>query len=394
MSVHVINADVRTGLQQIESDSVHCLVTSPPYYGLRNYGLQPLVWNDPGGCQHRWDNEITSNTRFFGTNKRRWCNAVNGQRKHYPLPEELLPDKNTRKVSHGAFCVECGAWKGDLGVEPTPNLYIHHLVEIFREIMRVLHPEGTAWLNIGDARAGSWGNYHPTGRGGQRAKKTKRWDRPAYRDKTLKSPQAYEITGYKRKDMLGIPWRVAIALQEEGWWLRQDIIWVKTNYKPESVKDRPISSHEHIFMLSKRGQTYYNYAAVRKPARIQIPDPGPLLPFAFDGKVLPHSRTWFERSKMEQQMDGAALNDVWLMPVSRWKGAHYATFPPDLPRRCLMAGCPPGGTCLDPFAGTGTTGVVANEIGNDCILIELNSEDCETIRKRCCQQQSLLQQLH
>ena len=333
MSVHVINADVRTGLQQIESDSVHCLVTSPPYYGLRNYGLQPLVWNDPGGCQHRWDNEITSNTRFFGTNKRRWCNAVNGQRKHYPLPEELLPDKNTRKVSHGAFCVECGAWKGDLGVEPTPNLYIHHLVEIFREIMRVLHPEGTAWLNIGDARAGSWGNYHPTGRGGQRAKKTKRWD-------------------------------------------------------------RPISSHEHIFMLSKRGQTYYNYAAVRKPARIQIPDPGPLLPFAFDGKVLPHSRTWFERSKMEQQMDGAALNDVWLMPVSRWKGAHYATFPPDLPRRCLMAGCPPGGTCLDPFAGTGTTGVVANEIGNDCILIELNSEDCETIRKRCCQQQSLLQQLH
>jgi site-specific DNA-methyltransferase (adenine-specific) len=232
-----------------------------------------------------------------------------------------------------------------LGMEDTPEEFISNLVDVFREVKRVLRDDGTVWLNLGDTYCGTGhkGNYtdpkHKEGRNGQKI---------ALNNK---------IDGLKSKDLVGIPWRVALALQQDGWYLRQDIIWHKPNTMPESVKDRCTKAHEYIFLLSKNKKYYYDYEAIKEDAVI--------------GK---------KRNK----------RSVWTVPTKPFKGAHFATFPPELIEPCILAGCPEGGVVLDPFGGSGTTAVVANNHYRNAVLIELNRSYIAIMKKRLEEQGSIL----
>ena len=249
-----------------------------------------------------------------------------------------------------------------LGLEDTPEEFVESLVKVFREVKRVLRDDGTVWLNLGDTYCGTGhkGNYtdpkHKEGRNGQKI---------ALNNK---------IDGLKSKDLVGIPWRVALALQQDGWYLRQDIIWHKPNPMPESVTDRCTKSHEYIFLLSKNAKYYFDNESIKE-----------------DSVTIIKKRTRKTGTGVDSNIGnkGSAGNNgkrnkrsVWTVPTKPFKGAHFATFPPDLIEPCVLAGCPEGGTVLDPFGGAGTTGLVAQQHNRDSILIELNPDYIEIAEKR------------
>ena len=231
MSVDILTGHVLDRLRELPEESVQCCVTSPPYWGLRDYGTEPQVWGGEAGCGHEWGANVWAGEGY----------------------------------SSGAFCRHCNAWRGHLGLEPTPELYVAHIVEIFREVRRVLRKDGTLWLNLGDCYAstppGCKGVSESTGLHGGRVSKK-------YRDTLEKSVGQKRNTispGLKPKDLVGIPWRAAFALQADGWVLRQEIIWNKVNPMPESVKDRCTRAHEQIFMFSKalwRGEQWRQFAHI------------------------------------------------------------------------------------------------------------------------------------
>src|SRR5690606_27349831 len=268
-------------------------------------------------------------------------------------------------------------------LEPTPELYVEHMVEVFREVRRVLRPEGTLWLNLGDTFAASTRTTGRNEQGGRHSGGGGPFNGGA-RTVVGGIPQ-----GLKPKDLVGIPWAVAFALRDDGWYLRADIIWAKPNPMPESVTDRPTKAHEFIFLMSKSPRYYYDVDAIGEPIQT---DP---------------SERYLERARITGRgSQGAALargNDrdksggfpvrdpenptrnarsVWTIATRPYPGAHFATFPPELAERCILAGCPKGGTVLDPFAGSGTTGMVATGHGRHAVLIELNQDYAELIRDR------------
>jgi DNA modification methylase len=228
----------------LPDESVHCVVTSPPYWGLRDYGLEPSVW---GGDDHEHE----------------WGNEQRGKRADLKPPSESSSmsrmgsddSQGLGPPSGGHFCA-CGAWRGNLGLEPTPELFVEHLVEVMREVRRVLRKDGTCWLNLGDSYAndgkwgGSTGGKHAAGLHGATG---------VGRVKTT--------PGLKPKDLMMMPARVALALQADGWWVRSDIIWAKPNPMPESARDRPTSSYEHLFLLTKAERYYYDAEAIREPGQ-------------------------------------------------------------------------------------------------------------------------------
>lgn len=289
--VKILAGDWVEQLRTLEDGSVHCCVTSPPYWGLRDYGVA-----------------------------------------------------------------------GQLGLEKTPEEYVAKLVEGFREVRRVLRDDGSIWVNLGDS-------YTSGGRGEQSRIRSWRPEMPF---------------ALKPKDLVGIPWRVAFALQADGWYLRSDIIWHKPNPMPESVTDRPTKSHEYIFLLSKRQSYYYDAEAIKEPS-------------LNGGKVVSLGDKSFSAGQangrnVEPSGNGLSdtytvLNDrnkrtVWTVATSPYKEAHFATFPPDLIEPCILAGCLVGGTVLDPFFGSGTTGRVALELGRNCIGIELNPDYVKLAEQR------------
>lgn len=367
--------DALQTLKQLESESVHCCVTSPPYWGLRDYGVD-----------------------------------------------------------------------GQLGLEPTPKEYITKMVEVFREVKRVLRPDGTLWVNMGDSYASDPGK-------GYYGNDPKNPAKGTARARTL---------SLAPKQLVGIPWRLAFALQEDGWWLRSDIIWSKPNPMPESVTDRPTKAHEYIFLLSKSSRYFYDYEAIKEPCvqdeyangfrggaycnnstfnnseggkrtntgnltardrvrgskgvinnppnsalRIKVPAGWDVKPGAH-GTINREGRTVGEYNEVpvrksgnkERKInasdrlnthmgssipwEGSTRNKrtVWTVPTHAFPEAHFATFPPDLIVPCILAGCPEGGTVLDPFAGGGTTLFVAEQIERNSIGIELNPDYCEIIRRR------------
>ncbi len=254
---------------------------------------------------------------------------------------------------------------GQLGLEGSPELYVDRLVQVFREVRRILKPDGTLWLNIGDSYATSSGPQAPRNTRNSQGHTEKR------------VPE-----GYKMKDLIGIPWMVAFALRSDGWYLRQDIIWNKTNCMPESVRDRCTRSHEYIFLLSKRRHYYFDAEAISEPItgssteRYLRSEGSPRLP-RFGGNKYVEADQIVDRRK-----DGSAYaprprrnkRDVWSICTGGFKGAHFAVFPPQLVRPCVLAGCRPGGVVLDPFMGSGTTAIVAIEEGRNYIGIELNPD--------------------
>ena len=288
----ILLGDAVEQLQTLEPESVHCCVTSPPYFGLRDYGVP-----------------------------------------------------------------------GQIGLEATPEEYVEKLIQVFREVRRVLRPDGTLWLNLGDS-------YTSGGR------KTRDCDQklPARAmDQRPKMPE-----GMKPKDLIGIPWTLAFALRADGWYLRQDIIWHKPNAMPESVRDRCTKSHEYIFLLSKSERYRFDCDAIREPF-LTVDRKGdrrsyrPGCASSFDLNA-GHQAQKGNFAGLPLNPKGRGKRDVWSVSTSSFKGTHFAVFPEKLVEPCILAGCPEGGTVLDPFAGSGTTGVVARRLGRDFIGIELNPE--------------------
>ena len=323
MSVRILQGDCRDVLKTLADGSVHCCVTSPPYFGLRDYGVA-----------------------------------------------------------------------GQLGLEPTPAEYVEQMVAVFREVRRVLRDDGTLWLNLGDSYANDtkWGGatsgkhvqavHGATGIGRRRT-----------------------ATGYKSKELMGIPWQVAFALSADGWYLRQDIIWHKPNPMPESVRDRCTKAHEYVFLLSKSERYYFDSEAMQEPATGQLAGnvkPHEHVPgmaahnnrsglnafaerqrskrnsFARETKYSngEHGQTGQHRPGREDIDYVGTRNkrSVWTIATQPFAEAHFATMAPELAETCIKAGCPEGGVVLDPFGGAGTTGLVADRLQRDALLIELNSD--------------------
>ena len=316
--VHV--GDVRQLLPQIPDDSIDCVVTSPPYWGLRDYGVP-----------------------------------------------------------------------GQLGLEESPARYVVEMVAVFNEVRRVLKPRGTLWLNLGDSYIGSWGAQ---GRGtavdGRRAIAA-RQIAAAARQRLRTRELGNKTEGLKPKDLVGIPWMIALALRNAGWWLRSEVIWHKANPTPEAVIDRPCRDHEQMFLLTKSYSYYYNRKAVMQQAtgtahsRVSV----------YEGKgprgVHPKALELAKGAKMNPSFSGAIsgkvvekrnIRTVWKIVSEPYHGAHFATFPTKLVAPCILAGCPKGGVVLDPFAGSGTVAQVAGTLGRRWIMLELNEESAELARAR------------
>jgi DNA modification methylase len=324
MSVQIITGDCIESMRGMADQSAHCCITSPPYFGLRDYGVA-----------------------------------------------------------------------GQIGLEQSPAEFVAKLVEVFREVRRVLRDDGTLWLNLGDSYAndGKWGGSS----GGKHAS-------PLHGNTSIGRTKVQ--TGLKPKDLIGIPWRVAFALQADGWYLRQDIIWAKPNPMPESVRDRCTKAHEYLFLLSKGPRYYFDADAMREPAVAQTPAGNGFAGRQGGAAHMPmsggsgSSEPWRPRMRKPRRQNstndsfvpGASAHgglhregserepetrnrrSVWTVATRPFKGAHFATFPPSLIEPCVLAGCPVGGTVLDPFGGAGTTGLVAQRHARSAVLCELNPE--------------------
>ncbi|HET7177373.1 MAG TPA: site-specific DNA-methyltransferase [Solirubrobacterales bacterium] len=311
-SAHVLCGDALDVLATLPHGFAQTCVTSPPYWGLRDYGVPPRVWGGDPGCRHRW-----------GAGER-------GRR------SDLLPSEQSRSVGRlgrderqgaaglqgGRFCRRCGAWKGCLGLEPDPDLYVSHLVAVMREVRRVLRSDGTLWLVLGDSFA--------AGRSYQ--------VRDAKRGEPGGALPARVPSGLKPKDLIGIPWRVAFALQADGWWLRSDIVWAKPNVMPESVTDRPTRAHELVFLLAPSRRYFYDAEAVREGDQGRRSGNGFIRP-----ERLSYGGAEEARGQEFEWVGGAGRNrrSVWTVPTQCFKGAHFATFPEALIEPCVLAGSSP-----------------------------------------------------
>jgi DNA modification methylase len=347
VTVQIIIGDARERLKDLPDGSVHCCVTSPPYFGLRDYGVD-----------------------------------------------------------------------GQMGLEATPDEFVAGLITLFREVRRVLRDDGTLWLNLGDSYTGSGKGGNPEA-GKQATNKGSQSVGVLY-GKTGETARRAAVTNVTRKDfdlgpkqLLGIPWRVAFALQADGWWLRQDIIWSKPNPMPESVRDRCTKAHEYLFLLSKGPRYHYDADAIAEPVTLstvarlsqnveaqagseRVPGKtngtmkavgrGGKNAFRGQGSNRDSERGVANRDGRDMRDIGASdtrnKRSVWDVATQPFSGAHFATFPPALIEPCILAGCPKGGTVLDPFGGAGTTGLVADRLGRDAILIELNPEYADLARDR------------
>lgn len=358
--------DCRELLRQLPDASVHTCVTSPPYWSLRDYGVEPLVWGGDPACEHRWGEAL----RMHKGGPHGPGVLVDGGR------GVVAAQAAVKNIACGAFCETCGAWRGQMGLEPTPELFVDHMVEVFREVWRVLRPDGTLWMNLGDSYAASTTSDHGRGvatpalNGHGQAQVRGGWENPA-----RKPPPP----GLKPKDLVGIPWRAAFALQADGWWLRSDVVWAKPNPMPESVTDRPTRSHEYLFLLSKSDRYYYDADAIsedgmgRASGRRGYDKAGTFrirTGFAKTGDV-----QWHKRNK----------RSVWTIPTEPTKDAHFATFPRKLVEPCVLAGAPVGGVVLDPFGGSGTVGRVAEDHGRRWVLFDLNPAYAKIAKRRTAQ---------
>jgi DNA modification methylase len=317
--LRIIEGDALRVLGGMDAESVQTCITSPPYWGLRDYGTE-----------------------------------------------------------------------GQIGLEPTPEEYVEALVAIFREVRRVLRDDGTLWLNLGDSYAGGGhgggGSFGPE-RPGWQPRSHGFNDGRANRDKR---GGGHAVPGLKPKDLVGIPWRVAFALQADGWYLRSDIIWAKPNPMPESVTDRPTKAHEYLFLLAKSQRYYYDAGAIREPHE----DTRGINRFATSGGSSEkfeggknqgfHGGTGFVMKPGGRAYDSRGRNrrSVWTIPTQPFSAAHFAVFPPALVEPCILAGAPEGGLVLDPFAGSGTVGVVCRKHRRRFVGIELNPEYAMMARGR------------
>ena len=271
---------------------------------------------------------------------------------------------------------------GQIGLEQTVDDYVAAIVGVFKRVNDLLLDDGTLWLNLGDSYARQGGRESTQGR---------HWDGREADPGAMHSTRHASDIGLKPKDLIGIPWRVAFALQADGWYLRQDIIWHKPNPMPESVIDRCTKAHEYIFLLSKSQRYYFDADAIKEPSAYFGKDTrSGMGNIRYEGK-----RTEGDAAANGQQ-SFVTINEtrnkrsVWTVTTKPFKGAHFATFPPDLIEPCVKAGCPEGGTVLDPFGGSGTTGMVAQRHRRKFVLCELNPEYARMAEDRIYAERDLL----
>ena len=366
----ILRGHVLDVLRRLPEESVHCVVTSPPYWGLRAYGTEPQVWGGASDHLHEW---VT-------TPPRRSRSPEDVQN---PASIQAAHAGTLYEAQGGELCL-CGAWRGELGLEPTPEIFVEHIGSVFDEVRRVLRADGTLWLNLGDTYA-----THPSGLTGE-----KRWKASTLGSRDLSGHEQAgrmdkRAPGLKPKDLVGIPWRVAFELQRRGWWLRSDCVWAKPNPMPESVTDRPTRSHEYVFLLTKAERYFYDADAVRTPySQATMPEIGEKYA-GISTKAFRQYRAQDAseaKRSMVQSLErhaGANLRSAWWIPTQPYPEAHFATFPEALPEICIKAGCPADGIVLDPFAGSGTVLAVARSLGRRSLGIELNPEYVRLARRRC-----------
>lgn len=347
----IYNMDCSEGLKLIDNNTVDCCVTSPPYYGLRDYGLPKTRWSEV---------------------------------EYSPLP--------------GMNLIQIPEWEGCLGLEPTIEMFVGHIVLIFREIYRTLKKAGTCWVNFGDSYVGTSGDRkNPVQNELFNLQQSHNPDDDRHnRNKSLKN------SGLKEKDLMGIPWRVAFALQSDGWYLRMDNIWDKLNCMPESAKDRPTKSHEYIFLLSKSKNYYYDQEVIKELCVNGDPNPprgsvgvlgnpqkgrrekGNAKTFR-GGGVYTKGQSFDNSADINRESHGNQPNvlglrnkrSVWHVATDKLGEAHFATFPPKLIEPCILAGCPVNGVVLDPFMGSGTTAMVTEQNNRNFVGFELNPKYIE-----------------
>ena len=348
----ILIGDARKRLAELPAGSARTCITSPPYFGLRDYGTASWEGGDEN-CQHTISAKDADNKAVFS-------------------------ERVTRGDRSG--CVNCGAMRVDsqIGLEPTPDAYVAEMVELFREVWRVLADNGTLWLNLGDSYVGGKGQ---SGQGSpdfqaERAKNGESINQAYHQIAGSKQTRPTDDrakmreAGLKPKDLIGIPWRLAFALQADGWYLRSDIIWAKPNPMPESVRDRPTKSHEYVFLLSKSPRYYYDHEAIKEDGVIAAGTKGA------KGSAERQGIKGVNARPPEYKVYDGKRNkrDVWTISTKPFKGAHFAVMPEALVEPCVLAGSAEGDTVLDPFTGSGTVAVVANRHGRDFIGTELNPE--------------------
>ena len=352
--------DCRESMRQMAKDGikVQSCITSPPYYGLRDYGTANWFGGDKK-CEHEGIS-ISNNRNFINQGGR---------------------GSNKKSISYGN-CIKCGATKEDLqiGNEQTPKEFIDNLVEVFACVWDILEDDGTLWVNLGD----SYYNYRP-GKGQALNKQT-----VANNNQDLPQECARrgnKLDGYKEKDLMGMPWRLAFALQDFGWYLRQDIIWHKPNPMPESVKDRCTKSHEYIFLLTKNPQYYFDNNAIKELSIHSDRTAGNKNPQKGTNKKGMEIRGGLLAAQ-QKSYEYSNKRDVWTVPVKPYSGAHFAVYPEKLVEPMILAGTKVGNIVLDPFFGSGTTGVVAQKLGRQYIGCELN-KDYEQLQNDRLQQMAM-----
>jgi DNA modification methylase len=374
-----------TSMDELKDESIQMCVTSPPYWGLRKYaGEQDLIWGGDNHHEHIWCQDIIRKDRGIA----KGSTAIVGNQ---------LNEVSGIETNQGNICGRCGAWHGSYGLEPTPELYISHSIEILREIKRVLRKDGVVFWNIGDSYWG--GNGHKAGETNPgKEYYTKDTDNYANVSKN-------KHDSLKPKDLCLIPFHMAIEAQRDGWWVRSVIIWSKNNPMPESVKDRPTESHEYILMLTKSAKYYWDQEAVLEPSTTDLPRTtkngdgnGVLGSYGHFGNrkmedadksiggngsgFKGHSGNYDANGELLGNPLGRNLRSVWSFPTHPYKEAHFATFPEELPERCIKAGSKECDIVLDPFAGSGTTLEVATKLGRKSVGYEISTEYCELIIKR------------
>ena len=356
------NGDALEVLKTLPDSIVDCCVTSPPYYGLRDYGTATWVGGDPN-CPHYRTSKISDNT---STGHKAMMDSGN------PVGDAI----------YKTVCPLCGAVREDnqIGLEETPEEYIQKLVAVFHEVKRVLKDDGTLWVNIGDSYAGSGCGRNGNGEVNVSTFNAKQGTNKGSTEGVIAKKV---IDNCKSKDLIGIPWMLAFALRSDGWYLRQDIIWHKPNPMPEPVRDRCTKSHEYIFLLSKNRKYYFDYEAIQEDSVCKDDKRFMGGRQEYEGK-----RTMGGSHNITPQQSFVTINekrnkrDVWSVTTKAVKEAHFATYPEDLIEPCILAGSRVGGCVLDPFFGSGTTGRVAVKNNRKYIGIELNPEYIEISKRR------------
>lgn len=384
---NILQGDALEVLKTLESESVQCCVTSPPYFGLRDYGT--AEWDISNAedaeiaekCDHKGDERFYSMQGASSVTSEAFSEA--GEANADRLKKARWREKGT--------CIHCGAVRIDaqIGLEATPAEFVGRLVEVFEEVRRVLKKDGTLWLNLGDSYFG--GGYSNHDINGESWKDRMNGDKRSSRQQDIKRNNP----GIKPKDLVGIPWRVAFALQADGWYLRQDIIWAKPNPMPESVTDRCTKSHEYIFLLTKSAKYFYDNEAIKQPVAESTIGRGPVDFGGAKGRQYkadiaetdPNYRNGTEQwgrtfDYTESSINGCNKRSVWTVATQPYSEAHFATFPPKLIEPCILAGSREGDTVLDPFNGAGTTGLVSLRHRRNYIGIELNPEYIKIAEKR------------